>query len=149
MAMDYDVVIIGSGFGGAVCAYRLAAAGFNVCVLERGHRWTADTYPRGPQAEWIWKKQDPKQFHGWIDLHTSPELTVVQGAGVGGGSLIYSGVTVDAEEVAFAQPGWPAGVNWFSTLKQYYYPKVEDIIQPRKLPDAQLTSRGKIDQGSG
>lgn len=144
MTLDYDVAIIGSGFGGAVCAYRLAAAGFRVGVLERGRRWTADTYPRKPEDPWIWSKQDPKTYHGWLELHTSPDITVVQGAGVGGGSLIYSGVTVDAEKAAFAQPGWPTGIDWFRELKECYYPKVTAVIKPEKLPKEQFTERVKL-----
>jgi len=142
--MDYDVVIIGSGFGGAVCAYRLAAAGFKVCVLERGKRWRLKDYPRKLTDEWLWNKRNPKEAHGWIDLHTSPDITVVQGAGVGGGSLIYSGVTIDAEANAFAQPGWPTCIDWFGLLKERYYPKVAAIIQPQQLPDTQLTTRAKL-----
>ncbi|HMA13783.1 MAG TPA: FAD-dependent oxidoreductase, partial [Kiloniellaceae bacterium] len=45
MARDYEVVIVGSGFGGAVTACRLAAAGRKVLVLERGREWQRDDYP--------------------------------------------------------------------------------------------------------
>lgn len=144
MNKDYDVAIIGSGFGGAVCALRLAAAGFSVCVLERGQRWTVDTYPRKPEDPWLWQKRDPENFHGWMELHTSPDITVVQGAGVGGGSLLYSGVTIDAEKATFDQPGWPTGVDWYRELKECYYPKVAAIIKPEKLPVAQFTERAKL-----
>jgi cholesterol oxidase len=45
--MDYDVIVIGSGFGGAITACRLAEKKKRVLVLERGKKWTKDTYPRG------------------------------------------------------------------------------------------------------
>ncbi|HZP02010.1 MAG TPA: FAD-dependent oxidoreductase, partial [Terriglobia bacterium] len=48
MKTEYDVVVIGSGFGGAITACRLAQAGRSVCVLERGRRWAKDDFPRSP-----------------------------------------------------------------------------------------------------
>ena len=54
MAFDHDVVVIGSGFGGAVTACRLAEQGRKVLILERGRRWEVDDYPRGLADDWIW-----------------------------------------------------------------------------------------------
>jgi choline dehydrogenase-like flavoprotein len=52
--MDFDAIVIGSGFGGAVSACRLAEAGYRVLVLERGRRWNAKTYPRRDDDPWWW-----------------------------------------------------------------------------------------------
>lgn len=143
MLADYDVVIIGSGFGGAVCAYRLAKDGFRVCILERGRRWEPKDYPRKRDDAWLWNQADPENKNGWIDLRTFADLTVVQGAGVGGGSLIYSGVTIDAEEHVFKQ-GWPdIGSDWYATLMPYYQ-KVDDVLKPEKVPFDQLPERTKL-----
>ena len=54
--MDCDTVVIGSGFGGAVTACRLAEAGDRVIVLERGRRWDSSNYPRGPTDRWWWSE---------------------------------------------------------------------------------------------
>jgi len=65
--MNYDTIIVGSGFGGAVAACRLANAGQRVLVLERGRRWTPDTYPRQPEDAWVWEQATPELLNGWID----------------------------------------------------------------------------------
>ena len=82
MANSFDVVIIGSGFGGAVTACRLAEAGRKVLVLERGREWKREDYPRAPGDAWIWDDARPEACNGWIDLRYFGDMTVVQGAAV-------------------------------------------------------------------
>src|SRR2546430_6617997 len=75
--MDFDVIVIGSGFGGAVTSCRLAEKGKKVLVLERGKKWDRTTYPREPQDEWIWSHVDPEQYHGWTDLRRFKGMAVI------------------------------------------------------------------------
>jgi cholesterol oxidase len=82
MANSFDVIIVGSGFGDAVTACRLAQAGRK--VLERGREWTPDSYPRSPDDAWIWDDNEPEKQNGWINLRYFGDMTVVQGAAVGG-----------------------------------------------------------------
>ncbi len=102
-----DVVIVGSGFGGAVTACRLAAAGRSVCVLERGRRWSAPDFPRsaGQVAEAFW---DEGRSHGFLEYLAFRRFDVIQGAGVGGGSLHYFNVNLPAPPTVLAGPAWPA-----------------------------------------
>lgn len=139
--MTYDVVVIGSGFGAAVAACRLAREGRAVLVLERGRRWTPDTYPREPDDAWIWNQDNPAKHHGWIDLRFLDDMWVAQGAGVGGGSLIYANISIDAEPAAFAS-GWPAEID-YNVLKPYY-DRVKGMLDARPLPDGQLTQRFQL-----
>ena len=103
---DADVIIIGSGFGGAVTSCRLALAGANVIVLERGREWGPDTFPRKPTDPWVFDPNDPAKLNGWFDLRMFPHMTVTTGAGVGGGSLVYANISVEAKRDTF-DAGWP------------------------------------------
>ena len=141
--MNYDTVIVGSGFGGAVAACRLASAGQRVLVLERGRRWTPDKFPRQPEDAWIWEQATPELLNGWIDLRLFDHMWVAMGAGVGGGSLIYANISIDAEPSAF-ESGWPSEIT-HDVLKPYY-DRVKDMLGSGPLPDGQLTQRFKLMQ---
>jgi len=62
--MDYDAIVIGSGFGGAISACRLAEAGYRVLILERGRRWDRASYPRKPEDPWVWNHLNPEAENG-------------------------------------------------------------------------------------
>ena len=81
--MDFDVIVIGSGFGGAITGCRLAEAGYKVLILERGRRWDKSTYPRERNDRWRWNHEHPEKESGWIDLRVFQHMTVAQGAAVG------------------------------------------------------------------
>ena len=107
---DADVIIIGSGFGGAVTACRLAQAGAKVLVLERGREWNVDNFPRELNGPWFYDVARPDKANGWFDIRTWPNMTVLAGAGVGGGSLVYANISVDAKRDTFTS-GWPAEIT--------------------------------------
>jgi cholesterol oxidase len=137
----HDAVIVGSGFGGAVAACRLAEAGRDVLVLERGREWAPQDYPREPGDDWIWDVDEPHRQNGWIDLRIMDDMWVAQGAGVGGGSLIYANVSVDAPDGAF-DDGWPAAIN--AQVLRPHYARVAQMLRPAELPDNQLTERTRL-----
>lgn len=141
--MKTDVIIIGSGFGGAVHACRLAEAGLSVVVLERGRRWAPKDYPRAPDDAWIYDVDEPHKQNGWLDLRILDDMWVAQGAGVGGGSLIYANVSIDAKPQTL-NVGWPSPIN-AATLAPFYE-RVADMLRPEVLPDSQLTPRFKLMQ---
>ena len=64
MSTRFDVIVIGSGFGGAIAACRLAERGMRVLVLERGRRWDPQTYPRKPGDAWIFSDSRPARHNG-------------------------------------------------------------------------------------
>lgn len=134
----HDVVVVGSGFGGAVAACRLAQAGRDVVVLERGRRWSVDEYPRTVDDAWLYDIDEPHRQNGWLDLRFLDDMWVAQGAGVGGGSLIYANVCIDARPEMF-ESGWPSEVD-YDSLKPFYE-RVTDMLKPAFLPDNQLTPR--------
>jgi cholesterol oxidase len=139
--MDYDVIVIGSGFGGSPIAARLALAGYHVLVLERGRRWAVEEYPRDIQDPWIWDDCHPERRHGWFDFRLFPNMAVVQGAGVGGGSLVYANVSVDAMPDTFAA-GWPPGIT-YETLRPHY-DTVKAMLRGQLVPRRQWPKRTQL-----
>jgi len=116
MRAAYDAVVIGSGFGGSVAACRLAQAGFSVGVFERGRSYENNSFPRNwndPADGWLWSNGQ-----GLFDVKPFEEMTVVQCAGLGGGSLIYANVHLRAPAELFAN-GWPRGYTR-EALDPYY-----------------------------
>jgi cholesterol oxidase len=110
----YQAIVVGTGFGGAVAACRLAQAGVDVAVIERGRRYARGEFPRHPI------RYDLMDWHhgGPYDVRPLNDVLVVQGAGYGGGSLIYANVQMRPPAEAFDE-GWPAGYSR-ATLDPYY-----------------------------
>ncbi len=139
--MPFDVMVIGSGFGGAVAALRFAEAGAKVLVLERGRRWTAETLPREPGDPWLWSHSNPERHNGWLDLRLFPHMAVAQGAAVGGGSHIYANISTPAPASAFAD-GWPAEITYADLAP--HYATVADMMEVAPVPANQWTERMKL-----
>jgi cholesterol oxidase len=119
MKKSYDVVVIGSGFGGAITACRLAQAGYSVCILEKGRRWQKTEFPRttGEVANRaFWQEQ---QRQGFIEYLSFRRMDVIQGCGVGGGSLHYFNVHKQPPAAIFDQPRWPKTIT-LQRLAPYY-----------------------------
>ena len=139
--MDCDSVVIGSGFGGAVAACRLAQAGDRVTVLERGRRWGSGSYPRRPDSAWFWSQDDPVAANGWLDLRVFRHMAVAQGAAVGGGSLIYANISaVPAREVF--DSGWPPDITWDELAP--HYATVGAMMDVQTVPDGQWPPRMRL-----
>jgi cholesterol oxidase len=141
VSRGFDVIVIGSGFGGAITARRLAEKGMRVLVLERGRRWEPRQYPRKPGDAWIFSHRKPERHNGWLDMRFFKRMTVAQAAGVGGGSLTYSSVAVEVNPDVFTR-GWPAEIS-YAELKPYY-DTVAREMNLQVVPDSQLTPRFKI-----
>jgi len=117
-----EAIVIGSGFGGAVAACRLAQAGFAVLILERGRRFEKDDFPALPTApallpdlrRWVWQTDQ-----GLWDLQDLEEITSVQAAGYGGGSLIYANVHLRPPAAIFER-GWPKIYRDPATLAPFF-----------------------------
>ena len=138
---DFDAIVIGSGFGGAVTSCRLAEAGYRVLVLERGRRWSPDTFPRKPEDPWVFDPRQPQRLNGWFDFRMFRHMTVVQGAGVGGGSLVYANISIPAKPATFAA-GWPAEIT-FAELTPHYA-TVGAMLNVKKVPPAQWPERTRL-----
>ena len=145
--MIWDVLVIGSGFGGAIVGCRMAERGAKVLVLERGRWWDKvespgrSAYPRSIGDPWIWNQAAPERENGWIDFRDYGQMSVVQGAAVGGGSLIYANISTEAPRQAFGS-GWPAELT-YAELKPHY-DRVAKFMNVGPIPHEQWTRRMQL-----
>ena len=117
--MDYDYIVIGSGFGGSVSALRLAEKGYRVAVLEQGRRVTPDDMSERPAASAILAAGTGMK--GFFPQSMFRHVGVVGGVGVGGGSLVYAAVLLEPGPAFFGEPTWSGlGIDWQAELASHY-----------------------------
>ena len=115
-SFDYDVVIIGSGFGGSVAALRAAEKGYRVGVMEAGRRWKDEDIPK---TQWdlprfLW--QPEAEMYGIQRIEYLDDVLVLSGAGVGGGSHVYGNTLYVPPKRFFAAPEWASITDWAEEL---------------------------------
>jgi len=125
----FDVVIVGSGYGGSIAANELSKAaelGLSICLLERGREFLPGTFPNSMDEAPTELRYSPKcgakpvgNLEGLIDTRLGDDLNIVQANGLGGGSLINAGVMARAEDDVFEQPQWPQKIS-ADSLRDYY-----------------------------
>ena len=126
----YDVVIVGSGFGGSIPALRLAEDGRKVLVLEQGQRFSAKDY----KMDWGFRNQ-MRMFTSY----TSKDYTVFMryGKGLGGGSVTYAAAMLRSPSEVFDytdQNGykvWPASVT--RSVLDPHYEEVERMMEIERI----------------
>jgi cholesterol oxidase len=146
-----EAIVIGSGFGGAVASLRLGQAGIETIVLERGRRWqitdAGDTFSTrdNPDGRSTWLSpttvfppppipETPIDvFTGVLDVKRGNDINAFRGAGVGGGSLVYTAVTYQPTEELFYRV-FPRTIK-YSELDRVYYPRVRSILKASPIPD--------------
>ena len=120
MSFDYDFVIIGSGFGGSVSALRLAEKGYKVAVLETGKRYRDEDFPKTnwhlPKAVWL----PALRCFGIYRITFLDDVTILGGAGVGGGSLNYCNTLLTPPDPFFQDPQWAGMQDWKAVLAPHY-----------------------------
>lgn len=121
MEYHYDVIVIGSGFGGSVAALRLSEKGYRVAVLEQGRRIDKQDMQRAAKSlrRLFW--MPGLGWQGFFTQRFFRHVNVVGGVGVGGGSLVYAAVLLEPEPAFFADPAWSdLGIDWQAELEPHY-----------------------------
>jgi cholesterol oxidase len=137
---QYDVVVIGSGYGGGIAASRMARAGRKVCLLERGREIRPGDYPNT-----LLQGTGELQMHttsghvgsttGLFDLHADDEQSVLVGCGLGGTSLINANVSLEAKPTVFENPRWPQSIReHHDTLLAEGYAHAREMLRPNPYP---------------
>jgi cholesterol oxidase len=135
----YDVVVVGSGYGGAIAASRMARAGRSVCVLERGREFMAGEYPRTPfqGTENIQYNTAFAQIGSplaLLEVHVNEDVNAVVGCGLGGTSLINANVALEADPRLWEDTRWPAALRVDKNGRDHGYALARAMLQPSPVP---------------
>ena len=125
----YQALVLGTGFGGAVAACRLAQAGVDVGVVERGRGWPPGSFPRKLSRlneGWLWRRN-----HGIYDTRPLNDIFAICAAGYGGGSLVYANVMVRPPPDVFDQQ-WPQAYT--RTALDPYFDLVAHMLHVSPTP---------------
>jgi cholesterol oxidase len=154
----YEVVVVGSGYGGSIAASRLARLGRSVCVLERGRELRPGDYPDTPwRALRQLQVRTPRRRIGpraaLFELHADDEVSVMVGCGLGGTSLINAGVALRPPAWVFDDERWPAPLRGRGSDELApYFERAERMLGSTPYPDewpdpAKLVALGVAAEG--
>jgi cholesterol oxidase len=149
---DYDVVVIGSGFGGSVTALRLTEKGYRVGVLEAGRRFTDEQFAKTSWdiRKFLWA---PKLgCYGIQRIHLLRDCLILAGAGVGGGSLNYANTLYQPSGPFYNDPQWAHITDWQDELTPYYDQgkrMLGVVLNPHMTPADEIMKAVAEDMGVG
>lgn len=151
-AERYDVVIVGSGFGGSVSALRLTEKGYRVGVLEAGRRFTPETLPKTSWdlRNFLWAPR--LGLRGIQRITLLKDVVVLSAAGVGGGSLVYANTLYQPPAAFFADPRWAGITDWARELEGHYAQASRMLgvtVQPSITPADRVIQEVAKDMGVG
>jgi len=144
---SYDVVIVGSGYGGGISASRLARAGKSVAVLERGREWLTGEFPtRFPDVRAQMQVTSERMRLGsdtaLYDVRIGDDMHVLVGCGLGGGSLVNAGVALRPDARVFADEVWPGQIRQDGLLDEGYA-RAAAWLAPARDPEGQTRTKLK------
>ena len=142
MSETFDAIVIGSGFGGAITACRLAEKGMKVLVLERGRRWAARDYPRKPGDRLAVQRPRRRRDRTAGSICGSSRTWRCRRRLASAAARSPTAASRWKRNPSLFANGWPAEIT-YAELKPYY-DKVAQVMNLQTLPDGQLTQRFKL-----
>ncbi len=141
---SYGVVVVGSGYGGAILAARLAQ-GRALCILERGREWLPGSFPDAFDAI-VKAVRSVEQPLGLYDYHVHRDVDVFVGSGLGGTSLVNANVVIQPDSDLFDHPRWPQEIRQdrAAGLLEGYFAAVRQMLQIESYGD-DLPALRKLD----
>ena len=154
MRPAFDVVVVGSGYGGGIAASRLSRAGQRVCVIERGREVPVGGFPsRMPELRRDLQVHSGKNRSGsgtgLYDVRLGSDINVVVGCGLGGGSLINAGVALRPDARVFADTAWPDAIRTDGLLDLGFARAAEMLRPTRHAGAPSLTKYQALEAASG
>ncbi|MFN8571521.1 MAG: GMC family oxidoreductase [Gemmatimonadaceae bacterium] len=133
--LDFDWIVVGSGFGGSVSALRLSEKGYRVAVLECGRRYADHQYAESAWnlRRFLWAPR--VGLHGILRLTPFRDVFVASGAAVGGGSTVYANTLYRAKPAFFEHAQWAHLADWREVL-QPHYEMAEHMLGAQTVPHA-------------
>ncbi len=118
--LDFDFIVIGSGFGGSVSTHRLTEKGYRVGVMEMGKRWRSEDFPESNWRSWCYFWLPALRCFGSFRMTLFRHAFVLSGAGVGGGSLNYANVLLVPGKNVWQDPLWGGLKDWAAIMPEHY-----------------------------
>ena len=151
-AFDYDVVVIGSGFGGSVSSLRLTEKGYRVAVLEAGPRYRDEDFAKTSWSlrKFVWFP--PLGMYGIQRVNVLKDSLILSGAGVGGGSLVYANTLYEPLDAFYRDPQWGHITDWKAELAPYYDQAKRMFgvtLYPRETPADRVIKQVADEMGVG
>ena len=142
-ANHYDVLVIGSGFGGSTTALRLVEKGYKVGILEAGRRFKDEEFAKNSWhlKDFLWMPHIG--LYGIQRIHLLKDVMILAGAGVGGGSLNYANTLYQPGEAYFNDKQWNTITDWEDELTPYYQQaqKMLGVVENPTMTPADVYSK--------
>ncbi len=150
--LDFDVLVVGSGFGGSVTALRLTEKGYRVGVLEAGARFEDDDLPETSFEVTKYLFRPEVGCYGIQRIDALRDCLIVSGAGVGGGSLVYANTLYEPLPAFYNDPQWSHITDWQDELAPYYdqAKRMLGVVEnPLRTPSDDVMEKVATEMGVG
>ncbi len=150
--MDFDFIVVGSGFGGSVSAHRLTGKGYRVGVMEMGCRWTPRNLPTTNWLLWRWIWRPGFGLRGFFNIDPFRHVLVMHGCAVGGGSITYANTSLVPGDSIWESGSWAGLADWKAEMPRHYQTAVRmlGVVENRIMgPADHILQRAAEEEGAG
>src|SRR5690554_870678 len=140
MQPQYDLIIVGSGYGGSIAASRMARCGLNVCLLEKGKEFLPGEFPSNlKEAAMEMQFNKGKKETGWgnglYEFTVGSEISVFKGCGLGGTSLVNANVSIKPDPRVLEDPCWPEAIRNDRASFEEGLEHAWEMLKPNPYPE--------------